>query len=52
MQGVISPEMKRCYELLIQTSRSFAAVIQALDDELRYVYLEYVAAGTIIVRAV
>ena len=28
--------MKRCYELLNQTSRSFAAVIQALDDELRY----------------
>ena len=36
MQGVISPEMRRCYELLNQTSRSFAAVIQALDDELRY----------------
>ena len=36
MQGVISPEMKRCYQLLSQTSRSFAAVIQALDDELRY----------------
>ena len=36
LQGVITPEMKRCYELLDQTSRSFAAVIQALDDELRY----------------
>lgn len=30
--------MKRCYELLNQTSRSFAAVIQALDDDLRYVF--------------
>eukprot|EP00041_Stephanoeca_diplocostata_P002455 m.26713 g.26713 ORF g.26713 m.26713 type:complete len:415 (+) comp13377_c0_seq2:70-1314(+) len=28
-------EMKRCYELLNLTSRSFAAVIQALDPELR-----------------
>jgi len=27
--------MKRCYELLNLTSRSFAAVIQALDEELR-----------------
>ena len=35
LQGPISPEMRRCYELLNQTSRSFAAVIQALDDELR-----------------
>jgi farnesyl-diphosphate farnesyltransferase len=31
----LTPEMKRCYELLNMTSRSFAAVIQALDDELR-----------------
>lgn len=29
--------MKRCYEFLNQTSRSFAAVIQALDDDLRCV---------------
>lgn len=31
----MSREMTRCYELLNMTSRSFAAVIQALDDELR-----------------
>lgn len=31
----LSSDMRRCYELLNQTSRSFAAVIQALDDELR-----------------
>eukprot|EP00037_Helgoeca_nana_P032500 m.414149 g.414149 ORF g.414149 m.414149 type:complete len:420 (-) comp29255_c0_seq1:82-1341(-) len=30
-----TPEMIRCYELLNLTSRSFAAVIQALDPELR-----------------
>ena len=34
-QGQLTPEMERCYELLNMTSRSFAAVIQALDDELR-----------------
>lgn len=34
-QGELTPEMIRCYELLNMTSRSFAAVIQALDDELR-----------------
>ena len=28
--------MIRCYELLNQTSRSFAAVIQALHDDLRW----------------
>jgi farnesyl-diphosphate farnesyltransferase len=31
----LSPDLKRCYELLGLTSRSFSAVIQALDDELR-----------------
>eukprot|EP00121_Abeoforma_whisleri_P009483 Awhi_evm1s8720 len=31
----ISQDLKRCYELLTKTSRSFAAVIMALDDELR-----------------
>lgn len=31
----LSTDMKRCLELLNQTSRSFAAVIQALDDDLR-----------------
>lgn len=31
----LSPGMKRCYQLLNTTSRSFAAVIQALDDDLR-----------------
>ncbi|KAL6939204.1 bifunctional farnesyl-diphosphate farnesyltransferase/squalene synthase [Hanseniaspora osmophila] len=30
-----SPELKRCYELLKLTSRSFAAVIMELDPELR-----------------
>jgi len=30
-----APTLKRCYELLDLTSRSFAAVIQALDPELR-----------------
>lgn len=35
-QASLSSDMRRCYELLNQTSRSFAAVIQALDDELRY----------------
>jgi farnesyl-diphosphate farnesyltransferase len=29
------PSMQKCYELLNKTSRSFAAVIQALDEELR-----------------
>lgn len=31
----MSSTLKRCYEYLNQTSRSFAAVIQALDGELR-----------------
>ena len=35
--------MRRCYELLRQTSRSFAAVIQALDDDLRYALLHQTA---------
>ena len=35
IQDTLSVGMKRCYELLNQTSRSFAAVIQALDDDLR-----------------
>lgn len=30
-----TPELKRCYELLTLTSRSFAAVIMELDPELR-----------------
>lgn len=36
-QETLSVDMRRCYELLRQTSRSFAAVIQALDDDLRYI---------------
>lgn len=36
LQGSLSPGTRRCYELLNQTSRSFAAVIQALDDGLRW----------------
>ncbi len=35
LQASLSSGMKRCYELLNQTSRSFAAVIQSLDDDLR-----------------
>lgn len=35
LQSECTKEMKRCYELLNLTSRSFAAVIQALDPELR-----------------
>lgn len=35
-QDALSKDMRRCIQLLSQTSRSFAAVIQALDDELRY----------------
>ncbi|XP_005095010.1 squalene synthase [Aplysia californica] len=31
----MSPSLKTCYDLLNKTSRSFAAVIQALDGELR-----------------
>ncbi|KAK2161397.1 hypothetical protein LSH36_117g03081 [Paralvinella palmiformis] len=31
----LTPTKKRCYELLNKTSRSFSAVIQKLDDELR-----------------
>ncbi|BFZ11069.1 hypothetical protein BsWGS_14108 [Bradybaena similaris] len=33
--GTMSPTLKRCYEFLNMTSRSFSAVIQALDGELR-----------------
>ncbi|CAI2178396.1 15849_t:CDS:2 [Funneliformis geosporum] len=33
--NLIPPEKKACYEFLNQTSRSFAAVIQELDDEIR-----------------
>ena len=33
--------MKKCYELLNETSRSFAAVILALDDELRYTSVHF-----------
>ena len=32
----LTPSMRRCYEWLNRTSRSFAAVIQALHPELRY----------------
>ncbi|EDV23275.1 uncharacterized protein TRIADDRAFT_27912 [Trichoplax adhaerens] len=31
----LSPTLKRCYQFLVMTSRSFASVIQALDGELR-----------------
>ncbi|XP_013379159.1 squalene synthase-like [Lingula anatina] len=31
-----SPQLRKCYEYLNKTSRSFAAVIQALDRELRH----------------
>ncbi|RUS75909.1 hypothetical protein EGW08_016322 [Elysia chlorotica] len=34
-QGTMSSSMKICLDLLVKTSRSFAAVIQALDEELR-----------------
>ena len=34
--------MRRCNELLTLTSRSFAAVIQALDDALRYNVYMYI----------
>lgn len=34
-QDRLSSSMKTCYKYLNQTSRSFAAVIQALDEELR-----------------
>ena len=34
-QSELRPSMRRCYEFLNLTSRSFAAVIQALDPELR-----------------
>ncbi|KAK7092172.1 squalene synthase-like [Littorina saxatilis] len=34
-QGELSPTLKQCYKYLKLTSRSFAAVIQALDGELR-----------------
>lgn len=37
LQDGLSSGMKRCYQLLNATSRSFAAVIQALDDDLRQV---------------
>ncbi|XP_046547404.1 squalene synthase-like isoform X1 [Haliotis rubra] len=32
---LMSPTLRKCYDYLRLTSRSFAAVIQALDDELR-----------------
>ena len=35
VQDSLTTNMTRCYELLHQTSRSFAAVIQALDGDLR-----------------
>ncbi|KAJ7341325.1 hypothetical protein JRQ81_005286 [Phrynocephalus forsythii] len=35
-QDALSDSLRRCYEYLNQTSRSFAAVIQALDGELRH----------------
>lgn len=35
-QESMSPSLRICYQYLNQTSRSFAAVIQALDDELRH----------------
>ncbi len=35
LQSSLTPGMQQCYKLLSQTSRSFAAVIQALDDDLR-----------------
>lgn len=35
LQAKMSPSLKKCYEYLAETSRSFAAVIQALDGELR-----------------
>ncbi|KAL8578820.1 hypothetical protein ACOMHN_022113 [Nucella lapillus] len=34
-QKKLSPTLKKCYDYLTQTSRSFAAVIQALDGDLR-----------------
>ncbi|XP_073481242.1 squalene synthase-like isoform X1 [Aquarana catesbeiana] len=35
-QDNMSPSLKTCYKYLNETSRSFAAVIQALDGELRH----------------
>ncbi|XP_004614762.1 squalene synthase [Sorex araneus] len=35
-QDALSSSMKTCYKYLDQTSRSFSAVIQALDEELRH----------------
>jgi phytoene/squalene synthetase len=35
LQSEVTPSMKRCYQFLDLTSRSFAAVIQALDPALR-----------------
>ena len=37
LQAALTPGMTRCYEMLNLTSRSFAAVIQSLDEDLRYV---------------
>jgi len=37
--------MRRCYEFLNLTSRSFSAVIQALDPELRLVVLPQYISG-------
>nr|XP_028581014.1 squalene synthase isoform X1 [Podarcis muralis] len=36
LQDSLSDSLRRCYQYLNQTSRSFAAVIQALDGELRH----------------
>jgi hypothetical protein len=39
-QSECTPTMKRCYEWLNKTSRSVAAVIQALHPELRFVHAD------------
>nr|XP_060637357.1 squalene synthase-like [Anolis sagrei ordinatus] len=44
LQDSLSHSLRLCYKYLNQTSRSFAAVIQALDGELRFrQYCHYVA---------
>ncbi|KAK1339625.1 hypothetical protein QTO34_018179 [Cnephaeus nilssonii] len=35
-QDSLSSRLKTCYKYLHQTSRSFAVVIQALDEEMRH----------------
>ena len=45
-KDLLSVEMRRCYELLRQTSRSFAAVIQALDDDLRFIPFIFLCKAT------